>query len=171
MQVEIKNLREGGYLFAVSKDDETKCNLGQYSHIVNTFSGRTIYAIPLIKEVLEPMGFEPIYNEYTYEIYFKRKIGKYEFRVLCIDGTIEVIDTEFLHKVIHVKCETLNELQNYMDALDVKYMDELFTAEAYQKLQEFAEGYLAFRDAKAAYYEKMAQSMKKYEEEDNEKQI
>jgi hypothetical protein len=112
------------------------------------------------------MGFEPIYNEYTYDIYFKRKIGKYEFRVLCMDGTIEVIDTAFLHKVIHVKCETLNELQNYMDALDVKYMDELFTDEVYQKLQEFAEGYLAFRDAKAAYYEKMNQSMKKYEEED-----
>lgn len=46
------------------------------------------YLIPLNKNILEPLGFETVYDDYTSEMYFQRDIEGYRVRTIPPDFVI-----------------------------------------------------------------------------------
>lgn len=103
-------------------------------------SGDELCMIPLSKEILEPMGFEPIYDEYTSDIYFQRDIQSVRVRVLPMDGKIVIIDLKYLHTLVDVKAEGLNELENYLVCMGIS-LDSIIDKKVEDAINEFGQCY------------------------------
>jgi hypothetical protein len=86
------------------------------------------FYIPLRKEILEPMGFEAVYDDFTSEIYFQKDLAGYRLRVYPMEDRIKIIDLKFLHTVVDARAKGLHELENYLYAVDI---GEAFTIELY----------------------------------------
>ncbi len=87
------------------------------------------FYIPLRKEILEPMGFEGVYDYFTSEIYFQKDLAGYRLRIYPMDEQIKIIDLKFLHTVVEARAKALHELENYLYAVDI---GETFTLELYK---------------------------------------
>lgn len=114
---------------------------------VNAMPPNEAYQIPLIKEILEPMGFEPLFDEYTSEIYFQRDLGNYRVRIFPMEDRIDIIDLKYLHTVVSTKGNSLNELENYLNAIDVPLdivFRELFNPQALEAITDFGKQYWEF---------------------------
>ena len=152
-----KNLRVGCHYY--NKDMEME---------VYTNSGADIsaekYFIPLRKEVLEAMGFTPEYDEYTHDMYFQRDWNGYRLRTYPMDGTIEIIDLKYLHTVVHVKAESLNELENFMYALGYNVMGLFRKEGCIDEINAFGKEYFNYFDKWGRnieeYYEKCEERRK-----------
>lgn len=106
-----KNLRMGCHFY-----DGDTMEMDVYTATTHDIE-RTKYLIPLRKEVLEAMGFEPVYDEYNHDMYFQRDYCGYRLRTYPMDGMISITDLKYLHTVVNVKAEGLNELENFMYAV------------------------------------------------------
>ena len=112
------------------------------------------YLIPLNKYILEPLGFEAVYDDYTSEMYFQRDIQGYRVRTTPIGARIIIIDLKYLHTLVDANGESLNELENFFHALGIPY-ESIFT-------QEELEGINAFGQQYYEYYEEHKKFMNRY---------
>ena len=71
------------------------------------------YLIPLNKNILEPLGFETVYDDYTSEMYFQRDIEGYRVRTIPLGTRIIIIDLKCLHTLVNANGESLNELEYF----------------------------------------------------------
>lgn len=144
----LKNLRFGCHYFDSNLELKT---------LLMSISPDTsdCHAIPLVKEVLEPLGFEPLYDDYTSEIYFQRDYHGYRIRVMVCERRIAIIDLKYLHTVVDVKCDTLNELENFLIALGVDGIDGLLTPDVINSINDFGKGYFEFLEERRASLEKL----------------
>lgn len=111
-------------------------------------TGGDLYLIPLNKEILEPLGFEAVYDEFTSEIYFQRDIQSVRVRVLPMDGRIVIIDLKCLHTLVDVKAEGLNELENYLNCLGFN-LDSIIDKKAEEAINDFGQRYFEYYKVKA----------------------
>lgn len=148
-----KNLRMGCHFYNGSKGDE-ELYLDVYTGI--DFDKK--YMIPLRKEVLEPLGFEALYDEYSHDIYFQRDYKGYRLRTFPTVGQIQIIDIKYLHTLVHVPADSLNELENYLYALGETDTLEL-VAPAITAINEFGKTYFKHFDEVGRTYEEF---MEKY---------
>ena len=110
--------------------------------------------IPLNKEVLEPLGFEPLYDPYTSEIYFQRDVDGYKVRVLSIQGCIRIIDLNYMHTVVDAKAGGLNELENYMAAVGCDFQ-QLLSDDVVKAINEFGKRYFEYYKEKKRLTERL----------------
>lgn len=111
-------------------------------------TGGDLYMIPLNKEILEPLGFEAVYDEFTSEIYFQRDIQSVRVRVLPMDGRIVIIDLKCLHTLVDVKAEGLNELENYLNCLGFN-LDSIIDKKAEEAINGFGQRFFEYYKVKA----------------------
>ena len=130
-------------------------NLRHYTHFYNadmameTYKGGDLpqpseaFYIPLQKEILEPMGFEAVYDDFTSEIYFQRDMGGYRLRVYPIESLIKVIDLKFLHTVVDARAKALHELENYLYAVDIgeTFALELHSPDVLEAINDFGKNH------------------------------
>ena len=107
-----------------------------------------VVMIPLNKEILEPLGFEAVYDEFTGDIYFQRDIQSVRVRVLPMDSRVVIIDLKFLHTLVDVKAEGLNELENYLNCMGIN-LDSIIDKEAEKAINDFGQRYFEYYEAKA----------------------
>lgn len=112
------------------------------------------YLIPLNKHILEPLGFEAVYDEYTSDMYFQRDIEGYRVRTTPIGARIIIIDLKYLHTLVDANGESLNELENFFQTLGIPY-ESIFTQEALDGINSFGQQYYE-------YYEEHEKFMKRY---------
>ena len=112
------------------------------------------YLIPLNKHILEPLGFEAVYDEYTSDMYFQRDIEGYRVRTTPIGARIIIIDLKYLHTLVDANGESLNELENFFHALGIPY-ESIFTQEALEGINTFGQQYYE-------YYEEHEKFMNRY---------
>lgn len=126
----------------MNKDEFYPLNLRHCTHFYNADMAMETYKawgeqpetskafyIPLRKEILEPMGFEAVYDDFTSEIYFQKDLAGYRLRIYPMDERIKIIDLKFLHTVVEARAKALHELENYLYAIDI---GETFTLELYK---------------------------------------
>lgn len=128
-------------------------NLRHYTHFYNadmameTYKGgeqpSEAFYIPLKKEILEPMGFEAMYDDFTCEIYFQKDLTGYRLRVYPMDDRIKVIDLKFLHTVVDARAKGLHELENYLHAVDIgeTFNLELHTPNVLEAINDFGKNH------------------------------
>lgn len=142
-----KNLRVGCHFY------NEKMGLDVYNG--ETSDDNTIrYLIPLNKHILEPLGFEAVYDNYTSEMYFQRDIEGYRVRTTPIGARIIIIDLKYLHTLVDANGESLHELENFFHALGIPY-ESIFTQEALDSINAFGQQYYE-------YYEEHEKFMKQY---------
>lgn len=112
------------------------------------------YLIPLNKHILEPLGFEAVYDEYTSDMYFQRDIEGYRVRTTPIGARIIIIDLKYLHTLVDANGESLNELENFFHTLGIPY-ESIFTQEALEGINAFGQQYYE-------YYEEHKKFMNRY---------
>ena len=154
-----KNLRVGCHFFNGIKGDD---NLFFDVYTANELIDKK-YIIPLRKEVLEPLGFEAVYDEYSSEIYFQRDYKGYRLRTFPMDGRIDIIDLKYLHTVVSTKAEALHELENFLVALDVNIVD--LVVPGIPEINDFGKRYFAFYEEHNKMLEDMYNRSKIKEEE------
>ena len=101
------------------------------------------YLIPLKKEILEPMGFVPEYDEFSYELYFQRDYNGFRIRVYPMDSKIVMIDLKYLHTWIDVKSEGLHEMENYLNAIGIP-INGLLTEQVVEAINSFGKRYFDY---------------------------
>jgi hypothetical protein len=144
-----KNLRLGCHFY------NEKMELNVYNG--ETSDADTIrYLIPLNKHILEPLGFEAVYDEYTSELYFQRDIEGYRIRTSPLGARIIIINLKYLHTLVDVNGESLNELENFFHALGISY-ENIFTKEALNGISSFGQHYYE-------YYEEHEKFLKQFNE-------
>ena len=144
-----KNLRLGCHFY------NEKMELNVYNG--ETSDADTIrYLIPLNKHILEPLGFEAVYDEYTSELYFQRDIEGYRIRTSPLDARIIIINLKYLHTLVDANGESLNELENFFHALGISY-ENIFTKEALNGISSFGQHYYE-------YYEEHEKFLKQFNE-------
>lgn len=144
-----KNLRLGCHFY------NEKMELNVYNG--ETSDADTIrYLIPLNKHILEPLGFEAVYDEYTSELYFQRDIEGYRIRTSPIGARIIIINLKYLHTLVDANGESLNELENFFHALGIPY-ENIFTKEALNGINSFGQHYYE-------YYEEHEKFLKQFNE-------
>lgn len=111
-------------------------------------TGGDLCMIPLNKEILEPLGFEAVYDEFTGDIYFQRDIQSVRVRVLPMDGRIVIIDLKCLHTLVDVKAEGLNELENYLACMGFG-LDGIIDKEAEKAINDFGQRCFEYYKVKA----------------------
>ena len=142
-----KNLRLGCHFY------DEKMELDVYNG--ETSDTATIrYLVPLNKHVLEPLGFEAVYDEYTSEMYFQRDIEGYRIRTSPIGARIIIINLKYLHTLVDANGESLNELENFFHALGIPY-ENIFTKEALNGINSFGQHYYE-------YYEEHEKFLKQF---------
>jgi len=119
----------------MNKKEYQAKNLRMYSHYYNADMECSImvtntppkeaYIIPLNKHILEPMGFEPVYDKYTDELYFQRDYDGYRIRLYPLGARLTITDLQYLHTVVDTKAEGLNELENYVNAIGMASLTPL----------------------------------------------
>lgn len=114
------------------------------------------YLIPLNKNILEPLGFETVYDDYTSEMYFQRDIEGYRVRTIPLGTRIIIIDLKCLHTLVNANGESLNELENFFHALGIPY-ESIFTEEALEGINSFGQHYYE-------YYEEHEKFLKQFNE-------
>ena len=110
-------------------------------------TGGDLYMIPLYKEILEPMGFEAVYDEFTGDIYFQRDIQSVRVRVFPMDSRIVIIDLKCLHTLVDVKAEGLNELENYLNCLGFN-LDGIIDKKVEEAINDFGQRYFEYYKVK-----------------------
>ena len=110
-----------------------------------------VWMIPLNKEILEPLGFESVYDEFTSEIYFQRDIQSVRVRVLPMDSRIVIIDLKYLHTLVDAKAEGLNEIENYLACMGIN-LDGIIDREVERKINEFGQRYFEYYEAKTEMF-------------------
>ncbi|MBQ3732346.1 MAG: hypothetical protein II859_00110 [Bacteroidales bacterium] len=149
-----KNLRLGCHFY------DEKMELDVYNG--ETSDTATIrYLVPLNKHVLEPLGFEAVYDEYTSEMYFQRDIEGYRIRTSPIGARIIIINLKYLHTLVDANGESLNELENFFHALGIPY-ENIFTKEALNGINSFGQHYYE-------YYEEHEKFLKQFNERFNKR--
>lgn len=149
-----KNLRLGCHFY------DEKMELDVYNgEISDTATIR--YLVPLNKHVLEPLGFEAVYDEYTSEMYFQRDIEGYRIRTSPIGARIIIINLKYLHTLVDANGESLNELENFFHALGIPY-ENIFTKEALNGINSFGQHYYE-------YYEEHEKFLKQFNERFNKR--
>ena len=101
------------------------------------------YLIPLNKHILEPLGFEAVYDEYTSDMYFQRDIEGYRVRTTPIGARIIIIDLKYLHTLVDANGESLNELEHFFQTLGIPY-ESIFTQEALDGINSFGQQYYEY---------------------------
>lgn len=149
-----KNLRLGCHFY------NEKMELNVYNG--ETSDADTIrYLIPLNKHILEPLGFEAVYDEYTSELYFQRDIEGYRIRTSPLGARIIIINLKYLHTLVDANGESLNELENFFHALGISY-ENIFTKEALNGINSFGQHYYE-------YYEEHEKFLKQFNERFNKR--
>lgn len=149
-----KNLRLGCHFY------NEKMELNVYNG--ETSDADTIrYLIPLNKHILEPLGFEAVYDEYTSELYFQRDIEGYRIRTSPLGARIIIINLKYLHTLVDANGESLNELENFFHALGIPY-ENIFTKEALNGINSFGQHYYE-------YYEEHEKFLKQFNERFNKR--
>lgn len=154
----------------MEKKDFYPKNLRDGTHYFNRFMEFTAhdeamlpnegYLIPLNKEILEPMGFEAVYDDYTSELYFQRDLGEFRIRTFPMESRIAIIELKTLHTIVSAKAESLNELENYLNAVNVPedvLVLELYKPEVVDAINAFGKGYWDFyneREERFAEFER-----------------
>lgn len=119
--------------------------------VVNNYwlnHGKPLFMIPLNKEILEPLGFEAVYDKFTSDIYFQRDIQSVRVRVLPMDGRIVIIDLKYLHTLVDAKADGLNELENYLACMGFS-LDSIIDKEVENAINDFGQRYFEYYEAKA----------------------
>ena len=149
-----KNLRLGCHFY------DEKMELDVYNGEASD-TATIRYLVPLNKHVLEPLGFEAVYDEYTSEMYFQRDIEGYRIRTSPIGARIIIINLKYLHTLVDANGESLNELENFFHALGIPY-ENIFTKEALNGINSFGQHYYE-------YYEEHEKFLKQFNERFNKR--
>lgn len=155
-----KNLRVGCHYY-----DGNTMEMVEYDGV--KFNAPERFMIPLRKEVLEAMGFEPVYDEYNHEMYFQTNYGGYRLRTYPMDSMISIIDMKYLHTVVNVKAEGLNELENFMHALGLDPSSLFKYGKAVEKINAFGKQYFDYFDKWGKDLEEFMQKCEDNRKEDN----
>ena len=111
-------------------------------------TGGDLYMIPLNKEILEPLGFEAVYDEFTGDIYFQRDIQSVRVRVFPMGTRIAIIDLKCLHTLVDVKAEGLNELENYLNCLGFN-LDSIIDKKVEEAINDFGQRCFEYYEVRA----------------------
>lgn len=135
-EYQAKNLR----IYSHYYNAEMECSI-----MVTNTPPKEAYIIPLNKHILEPMGFEPVYDKYTDELYFQRDYNGYRIRVYPLGSRLTIIDLQYLHTVVDTKAEGLNELENYVNAIGMASLTPLIEEKKVAAaIGDFGQGYWAY---------------------------
>ena len=147
MKLNVKNLRCGNYIYVpyqnryelglVSVENRVNYQVlvgdrNEVKLMTKQDAEKNLCGIPLRKDILELLGFEAKYNDYTYELYFEKTYPEYIIQVLVMDRVLRIYDKPNLYKIIDIKCETLHELQNYVN-IDLGIKDHIKEISDYGK--------------------------------------
>lgn len=108
---------------------------------------KVTYQIPLIGDIIAPMGFESVYDEFTSELYCQRDLGNFRVRVFMTYDRIDIIDLRTLHTVVSIKGNSLNELENAINAVSKAedgLISELLDAPVIEAINAFGKQYWQF---------------------------
>ena len=155
-----KNLRPWCHFYNGSHGDKEL-----YLDVYTGVDYQHMYMIPLRKEILEPLGFEAVYDEYTSDIYFQRDFKGYRLRTFPTVGQIQIIDLKYLHTLVHAPADSLNELENYLYALGETDMVELVTP-ATTEINDFGKVYFKHFDEVGRTYEEFMEKHRQNKEEE-----
>lgn len=128
------------------------------------------YYIPLIREVLEALGFEAVFNTYTSEVYFQRDLDGYRVRVLPVEKRMQLINLQYLYKVLDVECNGLNEMENFFNAFGIEY-ESLLNQSTIEKIETFGHNtYFKYFEDKEKFFQQHIKIKVEKDDKKEEKQ-